>query len=44
MDMTVSISAMEPVSVGDSVTLHLDSDKLHVFDAETEQAISHAID
>ena len=44
VDMTASISAMEPVAVGDSVTLHLDSDKLHVFDAETEQAISHAID
>ena len=44
VDMTASISTMEPVAVGDSVTLHLDSNKLHVFDAETEQAISHAID
>ena len=44
VEMTAVISAMEPISAGDTITLHLDNEKLHLFDVETEQAIVHAID
>ena len=44
INMTASISAMVDVAVGDKVTLYLDNEKLHIFDAETEQAIVHAFD